>query len=595
VIAFSSTEDPTGRWNFYKIDGNPLNDPFWSDYPNVSISTKDLFITTLLRDSNGDWNYSMVFQITKDNGYSGLPLRWKFYANPLNADSTKAFNLVPTQNGWDKLIGPGMHLVSNEPLGGDKYNYYQITNSLDQNPELRSYQTKGLMTSLAPNGRQKGSTNILNTFDSRIWSALYSGGIIHMGGHVNTDHGDVGLLYGRYSISDLKVDATILTDTFIDYGFPSFSTFGKLEDSDTILVNYLFSGANTFASQQQRTVTGRGNEFKWSDPITLKAGESVISALPGSEQRWGDYSTACRRFLSSRIESWVVGMHAETRNYATWIGQLAPKGSSDTQLKTEFVADKTTTSKDSIITFQDLTKATVTSRKWILPGAIPSSSQENNPKVTYPSNGAYDVTLIVQTDLGADTLVKKSFIHIQDKLVKPVADFFQDKDTVLAGQKVRFISNITGEVIHKKWTFAGGVPVNSQADTVDVTYNYPGSFLVALLAENTAGVSLKNKSKAVTVIAPSSTIETLEMETIFYPSPLTTGLTATLDMRCTKSNDYTIDLLDSKAIVVHRLYNDRINAGLNRLTFDSPWLKPGVYYIKITSEGKQKICPFLVN
>lgn len=594
VIAFSRTEDPTGSWNYYRIDGNPLNDNFWSDYPNVSISKKDLYISTLLRNTNGDWNYSMVFQMSKEDGYNGKPLRWKYYADPKNADGKQAFNLVPTPNGWGDLIGPGMHFVSNEPLGGNTYNYYKTTGSIDENPSLLSYQTTGLKTELAPNGRQKGSTEVLNTFDSRIWSALYANGIIHMGGHVNTPGGDVGLLYGRYDIENLKVDAMVLTESKLDFGFPSFTTFGSSPESDTILVNYLVSGPDRFAGQQQRTLSGSGDQYDWSAPVDLKEGETAINVLTDNEERWGDYSTACRRFLDDRVESWVVGMHSEARNYATWIGQLAPSGSKNVQPRADFVADKTTTIKESVVKFTDITAPTTTSWLWEMPGANPSTSTAQNPSATYSTDGAYDVTLIVETNRGRDTIYKKEYIHIQPPVTKPIVDFVYDKDTIFAGEKVRFITDIEGEVVKQKWTFVGGLPLNSEADTVDVQYNNPGSYLVVLTAENVAGQGIKNKSKAVTVLAPSSTFETLDITTSLYPNPISAGSTVTLDMQITTSGYYVIDLHDSNGRLVHRLYDDKIKSGFNRLSFDTHSLRSGNYNIRVATTNSQKSCSLII-
>src|SRR5690606_14613660 len=188
----------------------------------------------------------------KMDGYQGQPLRWKHYKDLFNEDMEPAFNLVPTPSGWKDLIGPGMYFVSNEALGGNKYNLYYTDESLHNDPVLYSLQTEGRETGLAPDGRQKNSSERLNTFDSRIWSALYLNGIIHMGSHVQTGTGNVGLFYGRMDVNDFSVEADVLVTDSIDYGFPSFSAFGQTAESDTVLVNYLYSGPSLFPGQQQR-------------------------------------------------------------------------------------------------------------------------------------------------------------------------------------------------------------------------------------------------------------------------------------------------------------------------------------------------------
>jgi PKD repeat protein len=594
-IAFSETEDPTGEWTFYRIDGNPLNDRYWSDYPNVSISTEDLYISTLLRDTLGDWNYSMVFQISKKDGYAGKPLRWKYYADPKNADGKKAFNLVPTPNGWHTLVGPGMHFVSNEPLGGNTYNYYQTTGSIDSNPSLIAYQTTGIKTELAPNGRQKNSSEVLNTFDSRIWSALYLNGTIHMGSHVNTPQGDVGLFYGRFDIANLKVDATVLQMDEIDFGFPSFASFGMDENSDTILINNLYCGKNSFAGQQQRIVSGIGDQFEWSDPSLLKMGSGAIKVLSGGEQRWGDYSTACRRFFDDRSEAWTVGMHSEGVDYATWIGQLMPKRIVDTRPKAEFVADKTTIAKQKAIQFDDITPNNSRDWQWFFPGAQTPTSSLKNPIVNYANNGVFDVSLIVNTDLGFDTIVKKGFIHIQDLLLKPVANFTFDRDTIMAGDSVLFSSTSTGKIVNYKWTFSNGKPSTSRDSAQIVTYNFPGSYLVSLLVENNAGTNLKVKSKAIVVKPKSSATDNeSQIESNLYPNPANQGSFLTIDFNIPTSQTLKFDVIDNNGKHIKTLFDGKIKSGQNRLQFESNLLSSGQYFIVINQGQLRKTLPLTI-
>ena len=68
-LAFSKTEDPNGEWFYYKVDGNPDGDDNWFDYPNVAVSQKDLYVSGLMRNLAGDWQYSVMYQIDKVDGY----------------------------------------------------------------------------------------------------------------------------------------------------------------------------------------------------------------------------------------------------------------------------------------------------------------------------------------------------------------------------------------------------------------------------------------------------------------------------------------------------------------------------------------------
>ena len=58
-------------------------------------------------------------------------------------------------------------------------------------------------------------------------------------------------------------------------------------------------------------------------------------------------------------------------------------------------------------TFNDFSAGTdLTDWQWSFPGGTPSSSTDQNPSVTYPNNGTYDVTLTVINALGTDMLTK---------------------------------------------------------------------------------------------------------------------------------------------------------------------------------------------
>jgi len=499
-LAFSKTEDPNGEWFYYKIDGNPSGDDRWFDYPNIAISKHDFYIAGLMRDTPGDWQYSVLYQIDKHDGYEGKSLTWKYYNDLKDADGKPSFNLVPTPSGWNELLDPGMYFVSNNANGGDTYNLYFTNQSIENQPTLTSLQTKGTLTQLAPDGRQPNTANVLNTFDSRIWSALYLDSTIHIGSHVNTPAGDVGLFYGRMNVNNLELNTNILTESKRDFGFPSFSAFGNNKSDQEILVNYLVSGPELFPSQEQRVCGGTRDNFDWSEPTLLKKGASYVNVLSDNNERWGDYTTSCRRFVNDRIETWVTGCFGENGSYGTWLGQFLNQNVADTEPMAEFVSDLTTTKRDTTIVFTDITSHDPTSWLWSFPGGNPSFATTKDPKVTYTQNGSYDVTLVVTNALGTDTLTKQEYIHIQDPVIKPIADFEVVEDTIYAGDLAYFKNHSSSNTINHKWTFASGSPSSSTEFEPVIRYNNPGSFLVALSVSNIAGANSKIKQKAITAI-----------------------------------------------------------------------------------------------
>lgn len=69
------------------------------------------------------------------------------------------------------------------------------------------------------------------------------------------------------------------------------------------------------------------------------------------------------------------------------------------------------------VSYKDMTIKTPTSLLWTFQGGTPSSSTLTNPKIIYNTAGVYDVKLIAYSNLGNDTIVKKSYITI----AKPTA------------------------------------------------------------------------------------------------------------------------------------------------------------------------------
>jgi PKD repeat protein len=87
----------------------------------------------------------------------------------------------------------------------------------------------------------------------------------------------------------------------------------------------------------------------------------------------------------------------------------------------------------STVSFTDLSINTPSSYEWIFEGGVPGGSAQQNPTVQYPTSGSYDVTLIVETGDGMDTLELSNYITVHDL---PPANAGVDED-VCAGQSAQ--------------------------------------------------------------------------------------------------------------------------------------------------------------
>jgi len=80
----------------------------------------------------------------------------------------------------------------------------------------------------------------------------------------------------------------------------------------------------------------------------------------------------------------------------------------------DFYADTTFIAQGSSINFFDQSSYQPTSWLWSFPGALPSSSTDQNPEnIVYTSPGIYEVTLVATNSLGSDSLTKSCYIEVE--------------------------------------------------------------------------------------------------------------------------------------------------------------------------------------
>jgi PKD repeat protein len=114
---------------------------------------------------------------------------------------------------------------------------------------------------------------------------------------------------------------------------------------------------------------------------------------------------------------------------------------------------------------------------WTFEGGSPSTSEEENPSVTFEDAGSWDVTLTVINETGEDILQVLEFITV---IGQPESDFSYD----INGNEVDFTNfSLFGESYI--WTFGDGSSSTEEEPTH--TYTEDGTFTVVLTAENECG------------------------------------------------------------------------------------------------------------
>ena len=111
-----------------------------------------------------------------------------------------------------------------------------------------------------------------------------------------------------------------------------------------------------------------------------------------------------------------------------------------------FTSNFSTVCPGGQVQFTDLTNNGPTAWNWTFQGGVPATSNLQNPVVSYPNPGVYDVRLIVTNPFGTDTLTQSAYVTA----AFPTA-ILSGGSTILAGYSSTLQVNFTG---NPPWDFS---------------------------------------------------------------------------------------------------------------------------------------------
>ena len=180
-----------------------------------------------------------------------------------------------------------------------------------------------------------------------------------------------------------------------------------------IALGYSISSSNLFPGIRYCGQSSLENE---SASGIMDIAEEVIhegTASQTGHNRWGDYSN-----MSVDIEDdetfWFTTQYMKSSSSK---GTKITSMSFDELLQASFTANHSNIFIGDSVTFTDNSFGSPTSWEWTFEGGDPSSSTEQNPIVKYFDVGTYDVTLIVHSPQGSNTLVKEDYIVVSDEVL----------------------------------------------------------------------------------------------------------------------------------------------------------------------------------
>ena len=253
-VAFTDSSDPTGNWNVYVLIGDALNSGHWTDYPAISITEDDLFVTGNLLLNGVSWQLgfyqSIVWQIDKNSGYNGTDSLTFNLWSEFKDDSIYLRNIHPLR-GARELQDEKQYFLSNKNFSLESDTMYLIkieNNTLSTNVSS-SLQRLTLPDHyfFAPNGQQYNSQE-LATNDSRVLGGIIDDDWIQFVSHsMDTTTGTCGIYHGMiydYDSVHPYVMGTILSDSVIDYGYPNIASTAINPNETECIIGFNYSSVN---------------------------------------------------------------------------------------------------------------------------------------------------------------------------------------------------------------------------------------------------------------------------------------------------------------------------------------------------------------
>ena len=328
VMGFSKTSDPLGAWNFYKFYGDYQADTTWFDYPAISITHNEFFLTGNKVKYNTSWQagftQSLVYQVRKQDGYNGnATLTYQIWDSVQSA-GTNIRCLYPVNPG-PQVVGPSQYFISNKDFSTLNDTVYLVKiadtigaagNAITVTPVISS-----MSYGVPPDARQPDTAHTLATNDNRVLGGFIAGSEIQfVCTSVAPTSGASAVYHGVISnfATTPALTGRIFTIDTLDLGYPNISYAGNYAGVNQSILTFNYSGPRTFP--------GFGCIFfdgtNYSDLVNIHSGDSSISILTGTEQRWGDYSGTQPQWGAPGVV-WAEGIYGlASHQYGNYMAQL---------------------------------------------------------------------------------------------------------------------------------------------------------------------------------------------------------------------------------------------------------------------------------
>ncbi len=328
ILGFSEEGSANSTWNLYEFTGNPRGDNTWSDYPMISITDGELFLTLNLIQDNVSWqegfSETFIYQIDKNTGYNGEDLKIRQWSD-ITWDGKAIRNLCPIKYA-DENLGESMYFLSalNFAIDTDTIFIAEITGYQDDAEILLDVRNADFNYGAPPVANQP--QGLLETNDARVLDGyIINNHIQFVGNTINHGTGFADVYHGI--IEDVTgsrdIRGQLLGGSNVEYGYPGIAWTGtEVTDRESMIV----MSHSAIDMQPGITAMYYDNTEDYSDPVEIKSGDSHIDNLGGNIERWGDYA-GCQRKYNEPGVVWTSGTFGAISNRGTtYVNALSKPG-----------------------------------------------------------------------------------------------------------------------------------------------------------------------------------------------------------------------------------------------------------------------------
>lgn len=320
LLAVSKTENPLDGWWAYDIRPSQLSPnatSLWFDFPQVTTTATDVFITASLFDDSAGYDRSFVLELVKAPLLEGR--------QPSNVDRTVYLQLPGDPYAMYPVPGRGEAsqnraiLISNGIGSSDQSTLTVFEFETSSTAPTRVTRTQvDVPTFRAPGFTPQPSSNILlSCFDQRGASAIMMSNRIHYVYTISGQGGRSAIMYVVLTkVGNMwrRSSSSVITRPAVSLAYPSIAPMQSTSDASDIVLSYTFAGAN---DNPGIGCVILDSMLRATPEVVVRRGDGPVDFQSLYEYgRWADYTTTVTDVSSSVPGVWTFAPYGN--RFRSW-------------------------------------------------------------------------------------------------------------------------------------------------------------------------------------------------------------------------------------------------------------------------------------